>query len=139
MIWHEIFGHFNFKYLHQIQKHSMVEGLPAIKTSNGICKGCIIGKHPEYKFDQGKESHAKSILGLIHSDISGPMSRTSMNGSYYVLTFIDYFSRYTWVFFIKKKSEVLEKFIELNALVENASERKIKYFQYDNGGEYISS
>ena len=67
------------------------------------------------------------------------MSTTSMNGSQYVLTFIDDFSRYTWVFFIKKKSKVLEKFIELKALVENASERKIKYFQYDNGGEYINS
>ena len=54
------------------------------------------------------------------------MSITSMNGSRYVLTFIDDFSRYTWVFFIKKKSEVLEKFTELKALIENASGKNIK-------------
>ena len=117
----------------------MVEGLPVIKSIKGICKGCIVGKHPEHKFDRGKENRAKSILELIHFDIIRPIPTTSMNGSRYVLTFIDDFSRYTWVFFIKKKSEVLEKFIELKALVENASERKIKYFQSDNGGEYISS
>ena len=110
-LWHERFGHLNFKYLQKLQKNSMVEGLLVIKTSNGICKCCIVGKHPEHKFDQGKASRASSILGLIHYDISGNIPTTSMNGSRYVLTFIDDFSRYTWVFFIKKKSEVLEKFI----------------------------
>ena len=94
----------------------MVEGLPIIKTSSEICKGCIVGKHPENKFDQGKESRAKSILGLIHYDISGSVPTTSMSGSWYVLTFIDDFSIYTWVFFLKKKSEVLERFIEFKAL-----------------------
>ena len=86
----------------------MVEGLSVIKATTGICKGCVVGKHPEHKFDWGKASGATCILGLIYSDISGPMPITSMNGSRYLLTFIDYFSRYTWVFFIKKKSEVCE-------------------------------
>ena len=78
-------------------------------------------------------------MGLIHSDISGPIPITSMNGSRYALNFIDDFSRYTWVFFIKKKSEVLEKFIELKPLIENASRKKIKILRSDNGGEYISN
>ena len=64
---------------------------------------------------------------------------TSMNGSMYILTFIDDFSRYTWVFFIKKKSKVLEKLTEFKALIENASGKKIKILRYDNGGEYISN
>ena len=67
------------------------------------------------------------------------MPITSMNGSRYVLTFIDYFSRYTWVFFIKKKYEVCEKFIELKALLENAFGQKIKTLRFDNGGEYVSN
>ena len=79
------------------------------------------------------------MLGLIHSDISGPMPIKSMNGSRYVLTFIDDFSRYTWVFFIKKKSEVLEKFIELKALIENASGQNIKILRSDKCGEYVSN
>ena len=55
------------------------------------------------------------------------------------MTFIDDFSRYTWVFFLKKKSEVCEKFTELKALIENASGLKIKILRYDNGGEYVSN
>ena len=113
----------------------MVEGLPTIKATTRVCKGCIGGKHPEHKFDGGKASHASSILGMIHCNIRGPIPTTFMSGSQYVLTFINDYFRYTWVFFIKKKSEVLEKFIEVKALVENASGRKIKYLRYYNGGE----
>ena len=117
----------------------MVEGLLAIKTSNGICKGCIVGKHPEHKFDWGKESVEKCNLGLVNFDIRNPMPTTSTSSSQYVLTFIDDFYRYTWVFLLKKKSEVLERFIEFKALVENSSRRNIKSLIYDNGGEYIKS
>ena len=117
----------------------MVEGLPVIKATTGICKGCVVGKHPEHKFDRGKANPATCILGLIHSDISGPMPITSMNGSRYILTFIDDFSRYTWVLFYKKKSDFLEKFTELKALIENASGKKIKILRSDNGREYVSN
>ena len=41
--------------------------------------------------------------------------------------------------FIEKKSEVLEKFIELKALIENASGKKFKIVRYDNGGEYVNN
>ena len=81
----------------------MVEGLPVIKSTTGICKGCVVGKHPEHKFDRGKAIQETCIMGLIHSDIRGPMPITAMNGSRYVLNFIDGFSRYTWVFFYQKK------------------------------------
>ena len=117
----------------------MVEALPVIKATTGICKGCVIGKHPEHKFDWGKANRATCIFGLIHSSINGPMPITSMNGSRYLITFIDDFSRYTWVFFLKKKSEVCEKFSELKALIENASGLKIKILRSDNGGEYFSN
>ena len=117
----------------------MVEGLPVINATTGICKGCVVGKHHEHKFDQGKARRATCILGLIHSDIIGPMPITSMNGSRYLLNFIDDFSRYTWIFFIKKKSEVCEKFIELKALIENESSQKINILRSDNGGEYVNN
>ena len=67
------------------------------------------------------------------------MPITSMNGSRYLINFIYYFSRYTWIFFLKKKSEVCEFFFELKALIENASRIKIKILRYDNGGEYFSN
>ena len=87
----------------------MVEVLPVVKATTGICKVCVVGKHPEHKFDRGKASRASCILGMIHFDISGPMPITSMNGSRYIMTFIDDFFRYTWVFFYRKEVGSLGK------------------------------
>ena len=43
-LWHERYGHFNYRYLQSLSKEKMMEGLPSIKFSNGTCKGCIVGK-----------------------------------------------------------------------------------------------
>jgi hypothetical protein len=53
-LWHEIFDHLNYNYFHQLSKENMVEGLPTIKFTSGVCQGCILGKHLEKKFDKGK-------------------------------------------------------------------------------------
>ena len=50
-LWHERFGHINFKYFQKLQKKSMVECLLVIKATTGNCKGCVIGKQPKHKFD----------------------------------------------------------------------------------------
>ena len=45
-IWHDIFGHLNFKYLKLLHNDKMVEGLPCIQTFDGVCVDCLVGKHP---------------------------------------------------------------------------------------------
>jgi hypothetical protein len=52
-IWHIIFGHLNFSYMQQLSKQRMVEGLSGIQFSGGVCQGCILGKHPQDKFEKG--------------------------------------------------------------------------------------
>ena len=54
------------------------------------------------------------------------------------VSFIDDYSRNTWIYFLKNKSEVFDKFKEFKALIENHSERRIKTLRSDNGGEYTS-
>lgn len=116
----------------------MVIGLPNIHFSKGVCQGCVIGKHPQEKFEKGKAKRASSPLELIHSDLMGPFPHLSINKARYVLTFLDDFTRYTWVYFLRQKSEVFEHLKDFKALVENQSTRKIKILRTDNGGEYVS-
>ena len=56
----------------------------------------------------------------------------------YYVSFIDDFSRNTWIYFLKKKSEVFDGFKEFKALVENQTEKKIKVLRTDNCGEFCS-
>jgi transposase InsO family protein len=53
----------------------------------------------------------------------------------YYVSFIDEFSRNTWIYFLRKKYEVFERFKEFKALVENQTEKQIKVLRTDTGGE----
>ena len=62
-IWHERFSHLNFKYLQQLHNDKMVEGFPSIQTSNGVCVGFLVGKHPKKGMMLGR--HIELPLYLI--------------------------------------------------------------------------
>ena len=64
---------------------------------------------------------------------------SSLSGYVYYVSFIDDFSRKTWIYFMKNKDEVFCKFKEFKALIENHSEKKIKTFRSDNGKEFTSN
>ena len=115
----------------------MVIGLPKIKFSKGFCQGCILGKHLEHKFEKVSHDGMSAHLELIHSDVSGPFPHMSMSHAKYGLKFIDDFSRYYWVYFLKHKSEVFGLFNVFKDLVENQSGRKLKVLRFDNGDEYV--
>ena len=92
-LWHERYGHLNYRYLQALSKESMVEGLPTIKFSNGTCKGCVVGKHVERKYEKGKATRIVQVLHIVHSYLIGPLPIPSYGNSRYALTFIDDFSR----------------------------------------------
>lgn len=58
------------------------------------CKGCLQGKTHRKAMPKKRTSETSKVLELIHSDICGPMSVQSLNGSRYFITFIDDYSRY---------------------------------------------
>jgi len=78
----------------------------------------------------------KQILELVHSDFFGPLMVPSLGKSMYYVSFIDDFSRNTWIYFLKKKSEVFDKFKEFKALVENQTEKKIRVLRKNNSGVF---
>ena len=86
----------------------MVHSQPQVHFLDGVYSGCTIGKHPKKMFEKGKSWRAQIILELVHSDVKGPFPVPSFSKSCYALTFIDDYSRYTWVFFMAHKSEVFE-------------------------------
>jgi hypothetical protein len=136
-LWHRILAHINYKALPYVSK--VVIGLPELKVDHeGVCKGCAQGNNIKNTFPKNNNK-AEGILELVHSNVCGPMPSTSLRRYVYYVSFIDDYSRKTWVYFLKSKDEVLGKFKEFKALVENLSERKIKILRSDNGGEYTSN
>ena len=116
-----------------------VIGVPQVQEEkHNHCKGCALGKNIRKPFPQS-EHKSKEPLDLVHSDVCGPMSVHLFSDYSYCVTFIDDYSRKTWIYFLKAKSEVFERFREFKTLVENQTGKKIRVLRADNGGEYTSN
>jgi hypothetical protein len=78
---------------------------------------------------------SKAPLELVFSDVWGPTSSSVGRNNYYV-NFIDNYSKFTWIFLLKHKSEVFAKFHIFQQHIERLLNRKIKSMQAGWGGEY---
>lgn len=121
-LWHRRMGHLHHGALRMLRE-TMI-GVPFLSTEHDdVCKGCVLGKYAKATFPRS-DSRAKGVLGLIHLDICGPMSTKALSGSEYFVTFIDDHSRKTWIYFLKTKDEVFDRFREFKALVENTTGKR---------------
>lgn len=140
-LWHCRMGHLNVFDMKRMISGRMIKGLEQVNvdTDSMFCESCVFSKQKRTSFPKNKNARSSRILELIHSDVCGPMPTTAYDGSRYFLTFTDDFSRASMVYFIKKKSEVLEKFKEYFAMAEAMHNMKIAKLKVDNGGEYTSN
>ena len=123
-----------------LAKNKMVSGLDFNwKQESGFCESCVEGKSHWLPFQQSTGKRANHPLELIHSDVCGKIGTQSLGGGEYFVTFVDDHTRHVWVYILKHKGEVLQRFQEWKALVEKSSGRKIKTLRSDNGGEYTSA
>lgn len=65
------------------------------------------------------------------------MNVKAREGFEYFISFIDDYSRYDYLYLMKRKSEALGKFKKYKAEVKNLSSKKIKILLSDRGGEYM--
>jgi hypothetical protein len=88
---------------------------------------------------QVKKSEVKQsagILEIVHTNICGSFPIESMDRFDLFITFTNDFSYYGYIYPIKERSKVLDKFKIFKTEVENQHNIKIKVMRSDRGGEY---
>jgi len=120
----EVYGHLNIKGLQLLSDKCMVFRLPK-NGSLDLCEECVCAKQIRKSFLVGKVQRASKCLELIHADLCGSMQTKSLGGSRYFLLFTNDYSRMSWVYFMKNKSETCRKFQKFKAMVENQSGREL--------------
>jgi hypothetical protein len=75
------------------------------------CEPFLLGKMTRTPFT-GLIERASDLLGIIHTDVRGPMSIATRNGYRYFVTLTDDLSRYGYMYLMKHKSKTFEKFKE---------------------------
>ena len=137
-IWHKRFGHLGIGSLQKLAREELVDGFDFDATRKlTFCESCPQGKQHRTKFSSSSR-RAEEPLDLVHSDLCGKMNEKSLSGAEYFLSFIDDKTRYVWVYFLKSKDQVFEKFLEWKTMVEKSTGRKLKAIRTDNGGEFTS-
>jgi hypothetical protein len=75
---------------------------------------------------------------LVHSDVWGPTAFVSKGGYKYYIIFIDDFSRHTWIYFMKHRSEALSNYKNFSAMIHTHFDTLIHVFREDSTREYLS-
>jgi hypothetical protein len=117
----------------------MVYRLSIIDSFDMFCERCVIGKHPRSSFPKVTEYRAKNPLELVHTDIYGSIKPSSIGENLYFITFINDFSRKTWIYLLKEKSEAFGVFKKFKVFVEKQSGFYIKVLRSDIGNEFTST
>ncbi|GJU73447.1 retrotransposon protein, putative, ty1-copia subclass [Tanacetum coccineum] len=129
-LWHCRLGHINRKCIENLQHDGLLDSTD-IKSFEK-CVACMSGKMARKPYSHQVE-RAKDLLGLIYTDVCGPIKIMSRQGASYFVTFTDDFSRYGYVYLLKHKHEVFETFKVFQKEVENQLEKTIKSLRSDCG------
>ena len=96
ILWHKRLGHISREMMERLMK----DGISVYDFN--ICIECIKGKYTKIK--KNGASRAPKLLECIHVDIWGSYPTPTISGHKYFITFIDGFSRYSYVYLIIEKS-----------------------------------
>jgi hypothetical protein len=105
MLWNQRMGHIGEKGLRLLHGKGMVEGM----HNYYLIENCVYGKHNQVRFPSGA-MREEGILQLVYNDVFGPVKVPSLRKYVYYVSFIDEFLRNNWIYFLRKKYEVFDRF-----------------------------
>jgi len=127
ILWHQRLGQASVRsYEFQINKDAL-----------RCCDICHKAKQTRNSFSLSN-TRAKKTFSLIHCDVWGHYHTPSLSGCQYFLCIVDDFSRATWVFLLKDKSETYNKIMEFCSMVQTQFGATIQRVRSDNGTEFIN-
>ncbi|OUC45660.1 integrase core domain protein [Trichinella nativa] len=118
-------GHLSRRSMKPLQD-GQATGIPSDAITKTDYATCLKGKQCRLPFSKLATKGSEDVLELVHSGICGPMQVVSVGGTRYFLSFIDDFSRKSFVYFLKHKNEALPKFKDFIAMVERQTSNGFK-------------
>jgi hypothetical protein len=132
--WHSRLGHPSHDIVHCVISKNNLPCATFDNSSSSVCDACACAKAHRLLY-QLSSSTSSAPLQLIFSDVWGHSIESFSHKSYYV-SFINDYSKFTWIYLLRHKSKVYQYFLEFQALVERMFNHKIITIQSDWGGEY---
>jgi hypothetical protein len=137
-LWHSRLGHPSAKVLHSIFPSLSPCNTLDFNSVSNHCKHCLAGKMHQLPFPVSTNKVTKPFQ-LVHADLWGPAPSVSLNGFRFYLVLVDEFTKFTWVYLLKHKSDTFVTFQQFTALVQTQFQHSIQTFRTDCGGEFTST
>lgn len=131
--WHYRLGHPSPAVIQHVLQQNKLP-FSSQHDNNSLCNACQQAKSRQLPFPISN-STSSAPLELIFSNVWGP-ARASVNGFKYYVSFIDDFSKHTWIYLLKSRVGVFTIFLHFQKHVERTLNRKILCVQSNWGGEY---
>jgi len=129
--WHHILDHPSKRIMRHLSVHNKLQ-----EPQDQFCVSCSSVKSHKLPFSSSSLI-SKQPLEIVYTDVWGPTPTRSLDGFLYYLVFVDHFSKYTWLFPLKNKSDVSFVFSQFKNVVEKFFKFPIVSLYSDNGGEFI--
>ena len=130
---HVSYGHAHEALLRETAKRMGVKLSGTLKP----CSGCSLGKGLRKGIPSSTSTRAVKKLGRVFVDVSGPKPIPSIGGNNYTCLIRDDFTRMTWVYFLRKKSDATEAFKQFLADVRaDGVPSTVEVVRSDGGGEF---
>ncbi|KAL0539908.1 hypothetical protein IC582_024129 [Cucumis melo] len=134
--WHLRLGHASSNKLRSLTSTGLLNNVSQFNTFD--CLHCKMAKQPALSFPKSA-SLCDKPFGLIHSDIWGPAPCPTVNGYRYFVLFIDDYSRFTWIYFLRNRSSLYQIYVDFANMIQTQFSSKIKILRTDNAMEYKDS
>lgn len=102
---------------------------------SSYCISCKLAKQARLPFNKS-ETISSSPFDLIHSNVWGPSRTTIVKGACYYVIFVVDFSRYTWIYVLSSRSDILKIYQDFSIMVQTQFSRTIKRFCVDSSRKY---
>ena len=121
----------------KVSKLEAVVGLPKFgKIEKNVYGPCQLGKQTKSTHPKVNVVATSHPLELLHVDLMGSTRTESMGGKCYIMVVVDDFSRYSWVEFLREKSEACDKMERLCKRLQNEKRVPIVKIRSDHGKEF---
>lgn len=114
-IWHSRLGHPSSEILKHVLKLCNIS--PINKTDLDFCSYCCIGKSHKLPSSPSNSVYSNPFE-LVLTDLWGPASYVSDQGFKYYVTFADAHTRFSWLYLLKAKFEILTIFKQFQTMVQ---------------------
>ncbi|KAJ9561824.1 hypothetical protein OSB04_006984 [Centaurea solstitialis] len=123
--------------MNKLVSKNLVKGLPETRLSkDSLCPACEQGKMTRSSHPPRMDTNSKSPLDMIHMDLCGPTRTESLARKKYMLVLVDEFSRFTWLEFLRAKSDAADRIIAFIKRIQVLLGRRVKKLRSDNGTEF---